>query len=274
MLEILSEHLYTGRRVVFLCGAGISQASGIPPFRGPSDAIWQESLLEWGTKRKFLQDPPAWYQQFYLRHFRASVLDKQPNAGHEALAELVQRFPSTCQVITQNIDGLHSKLQGTIPDANLIEVHGNVRNFRCFSTKCSFERHKTVKMDEPIDRLEQVPLCPECTGILCPATLLFDELYRDHVLFQFDKALEWLDNADVIAFVGTSFSVGITDIALEAARSRTRRGDFVQLFDFNLVDNEPRTRMSGVKVNFVQGACENSLPQLALLVGSLVEARA
>ena len=38
----LARSVLTGRKVVFLTGAGLSVASGIPPFRGATDAVWTQ----------------------------------------------------------------------------------------------------------------------------------------------------------------------------------------------------------------------------------------
>ena len=44
---------------------------------------------------------------------------------------------------------------------------------------------------------------------------MFDEVYTD--LYRISEAEEWMNNADKIIFIGTSFSVNITSIALRTA---------------------------------------------------------
>lgn len=44
-------------RVVYLCGAGLSVASGINAYRTGTNAVWGEYVLEWGTRAKFMADP-------------------------------------------------------------------------------------------------------------------------------------------------------------------------------------------------------------------------
>lgn len=46
--------------------------------------------------------------------------------------------------------------------------------------------------------------------VLVRQALLFDEKYSSHPFFQWERAMRWLERADAIVFVGTSFSVGIT----------------------------------------------------------------
>ena len=59
--------------------------------------------------------------------------------------------------------------------------------------------------------------------------LLFDEMYTD--LYRITEAENWMKNASKIIFMGTSFSVNITSIALRIAISRG--------LDVDIVDPEP-----------------------------------
>ena len=51
-----------------------------------------------------------------------------------------------------------------------------------------------------------------------PLVLLFDEAYDGHRAYQAFRARRALHDADVLLFVGTSFSVGITDYAVSRAQ--------------------------------------------------------
>ena len=64
---------------------------------------------------------------------------------------------------------------------------------------------------------------------LKPYVLLFDEIYTD--LYRITEAEEWMKNASKIIFIGTSFSVNITSIALRLAVSRG--------IEIEIVDPEP-----------------------------------
>ena len=50
---------------------------------------------------------------------------------------------------------------------------------------------------------------------LKPYVLLFDEFYTDN--YDITKAHNWMNNATKFVFLGTSFSVNITAMALETA---------------------------------------------------------
>ena len=241
------------KNVVFLSGAGLSCAS----FRGRKDAIWRNSLFD---KEKFLENPVKWYEDFFFKHFLV-IHHSKPNTGHHAIAEITGNFPN-CKVITQNIDLLHSHEQSQIPSSNLIEIHGNVSSFRCFTKTCIYSNKKTIHKSEPVTKIQDIPNCPECGTICCPNTLLFDEEYNDHEFYQFEQAIKWLEEADAIVFVGTSFSVGITTFAFEAAQERIVNDLFIELFNFNIDDTKPRAKAVDVTYNFIDGLCENTLQNL------------
>ena len=67
--------------------------------------------------------------------------------------------------------------------------------------------------------LQMAPRCPHCDKILAPQALLFDENYHSHDFYEFQKMEEWLAEAEVIVFVGTSFAVRLPEVTLEHARA-------------------------------------------------------
>ncbi len=56
------------------------------------------------------------------------MLKAEPNAGHRALATLVEQGRMSA-IITQNVDGLHQR--SGIPDSKIIELHGNTTYATC-----------------------------------------------------------------------------------------------------------------------------------------------
>lgn len=215
-IEEVAQRLATARRVVYLCGAGLSVPSGIRAYRTGANAVWGEYVLEWGTREKFLSDPAAWWKTFWLgAHGELLQTNLAPNAGHRALVALMQRGASDL-VITQNIDGLH-RAAGH-PEAQLIEIHGRHDRFICASDgPCPGIEQAVERVD--LSRLEEgvVPRCTHCGSPMRPLVLLFDEYYDGHEAYQAHRARRALDDADVLVFVGTSFSVGITSSALRSA---------------------------------------------------------
>ena len=277
-MEQLVRMLETQNRVVFITGAGCSVHSGIPPYRGSDDAVWSNFVTAWATRKTFLNDPVEWYNSFYLAtHFKEEYLKAEPNRGHDALSFICKRFPMAC-VITQNVDGLHTRGSGKIDDSQLIEVHGSMHGgWKCIQDDCEYATHCIEENEvdfaacgeqvgsrpgEPNFKLRTAPTCPKCTNPLLPQCLLFDEQYSSHPFYEWDAASDWMEDACAMVFVGTSFSVGLTQIALETSRKKP-----AALFNINLnsMEHDMRTVDSARMFNIL-GPSEQILPLLAHVV--------
>ncbi len=250
-LDEVAARLGEARRVVYLCGAGLSVPSGIRAYRTGTNAVWGEYVLEWGTREKFLSDPAAWWKTFWLgAHGELLKTGIEPNAGHRALVELLKRGPKDL-VITQNIDGLH-RAAGH-PEGQLIEIHGRHDRFVCASEgNCPGIEEPVSVVD--LSRVDAgvIPTCARCQAPMRPLVLLFDEYYDGHDAYQAHRARRALDDADVLVFVGTSFSVGITSSAIRSAE--VSRALMVN------VNPEP-SGFSGLMLELAEGA-EVVLPAL------------
>lgn len=204
-------------RVVYLCGAGLSVSSGIRAYRSGPNAVWGEYVLEWGTREKFLSDPRAWWTTFWLgAHGELLQSGIAPNAGHRALTELLRRSEQDL-IVTQNIDGLQ-RVAGA-PASQLIEIHGRHDRFICASDgPCPGVTESVPAVD--LSKLGEgvIPACGRCGAPMRPLVLLFDESYDGHEQYQAHRARRALDAAEVLVFVGTSFSVGITSLAIRSAQ--------------------------------------------------------
>jgi len=219
--EELREHLQKeGAYAIFVTGAGISLASGIPTFRGSDPgAVWAEDVLEMGTL-KFFQHKPVKAWQWYLERF-SKCRTADPNPAHIALADIeAWLMDRGCEslTVTQNIDGLHLAA-GTL---NLAEVHGSARKIRCSSKNCvngapagflPWSDEFFIKfLEEPTH--QNLPRCPQCNRILRAHVLWFDEYYSAHEDYHIDDVYLAVDKATVVVFIGTSLSVGVTDYIL------------------------------------------------------------
>jgi len=225
------EHLAAALRdtrgpVLVVTGAGISLASGIPTFRGTDPgAVWKRDVTELGTVRYFNEEPEGSWS-WYLSRFE-KVLGARPNAGHAALVEL-ERWCAARKtpylLVTQNIDGLHREAGAT----QLVEVHGSARRVRCATYGCRYGAPRGSLAREAVDigpfkakpSRETVPRCPACGDFLRQHVLWFDELYNGHQDYQWQRVLSACEEAALVLFVGTSFSVGVTDQVFSSARER------------------------------------------------------
>ena len=291
LTELAKEICLYRKRVIFITGAGISVASGIRPFRGDS-GVWSQHIWTTATRDAFRKDPLEWYNEFWLKSLTLPK-NAKPNQAHVAISELLEQFPETLRMITQNVDGLHP------PSNQTVEAHGRLGLFKCMPDEdsdtdsdsdddddrlvhlghrrkrrlamkkqiCPYQQEKSLPVDDVNDhkvrqvlrdgdgRLKEAPRCPSCQNSLAPQALLFDEGYHSHDFYQFQKMEQWMSDAEVIVFVGTSFAVRLPEIALEHARAES-----IPVYNFNTQD----TLESTVRLNAtnIMGPSEQTLPQL------------
>lgn len=193
-LAEVADVLRMSDNIVFLGGAGVSTASGIPDFRSASGLYNQRAHSnyspEYMLSRDFLADHP---DEFYS-YLRENLLypDAKPNPAHTALTRL-EAEGKLRAVITQNIDGLHQKA-GSI---NVIELHGSLDDFNC--TRC--QRHYDLAW--VLSRVG-IPFCEACGSMVRPGVILYGESLREPVL---TAAVQAITAADVLVVGGTSLVV-------------------------------------------------------------------
>ena len=210
-------------RLVVVTGAGVSHASGIPTFRGTDPgAIWNKDVTELGTRRFFESDPAgswSWYSSRF-----DMVLDKEPNPAHHALAALERWHVARSGrflLVTQNVDPLHERAGSEL----LIKVHGSADRVRCTRHGCEHGAPRGSILREDIDMsafaaepvVGNLPRCPACGSLLRQHVLWFDEFYDEHEDYQWGRVLLAAQTLDCLLFVGTSLSVGVTELFLQAA---------------------------------------------------------
>jgi NAD-dependent deacetylase len=162
----LREMLDASRRAVVFTGAGISTESGIPDFRSPGGTWTKQRPIDFSD---FLRSDEA-RRETWRRRFEMEPTLRQaaPNRGHRAVAELI-RCGKASSVITQNIDGLHQ--DSGIPDAKVIELHGNTTYAHCLDCGIHYEID-SLRVDFEKDRI--VPHCA-CGGWVKTATISFGQ---------------------------------------------------------------------------------------------------
>lgn len=227
--ERLVEFLGGGPRdgsLLVVTGAGISLASGIPTFRGTDEgAVWAHDVMRLGTLSYFEEDPVGSWR-WYLSRFDG-VLRAKPNAAHEALAGIergVEARGGRFLLVTQNVDTLHEQAGSR----RLAKVHGSADRVRCSRDGCALGAPTGSLPRSAFDserflvdpREETLPRCPSCDAVLRQHVLWFDEVYQSHEDYRFEEVVRAARAADRVLFVGTSFSVGVTDVVLRAALAR------------------------------------------------------
>src|SRR5438876_402066 len=144
------------RRAVAFTGAGISTESGIPDFRSPG-GIWTKYQPIYFDDFMSSEDMrrESWRRKFATDEV---MLKAEPNAGHRALARLVEQGRMT-SIITQNVDGLHQR--SGVPATKVIELHGNATYASCLD--CG-HRHELKPIKKAFTGGGKLPLCEKCDG--------------------------------------------------------------------------------------------------------------
>lgn len=224
---------------LFITGAGVSAHSGIPTFRG-ADGFWTIGSINYtpqqmATRRMFESNPDEFLLWYYRRF--AKYKNAFPNETHRWLSD---KF-----LITQNIDGL----DGKAGNSNYIPIHGRLDKLIVYDDEMkrqnpidanweSIDQSLKVNGTNLVDFLlqkfkikknDKKILQPEKGISLKPFVLLFDEYYTD--LYRFSEAERWMAMTNKIIFIGTSFNVNITSIALRIAMERS--------IPIEIVDPEP-----------------------------------
>ena len=173
-------------RVAVLTGAGVSAESGVPTFRGEA-GLWKTHRAEdLATPGAFARDPVLVWEWYDWR--RQVCAQTEPNAAHEAIAELDRRL-SHFLLVTQNVDGLHARAGSR----RIVELHGNIMRARC--TQCG-----KVRDDLEVPLREIPPRC-DCGALLRPDVVWFGEALPEAAL---REALAVSGSCDLMLVVGTS----------------------------------------------------------------------
>jgi len=215
-------------KTLYITGAGVSAESGIPTFRG-QDGYWtigsrNYTPQDMATRQMYMQRPLEFLKWYYQRF--VAYRHHGPNVIHHWLANK--------NLITQNIDGL----DGKAGNSNYVSIHGRIDKITLLHT----QGEPVEVLDAPWDEVQEDDLeaslmalfridgTPRLHWSYKPLVLLFDEFYTD--LYGMSEAERRMATTQKMVFIGTSFSVNITTIALRHAR---RRGIPVEVVDPNPV---------------------------------------
>jgi len=175
------------RNIVILTGAGISQAAGLPTYRG-AGGLWSDPELAKLTDTTALTTHRAEACGMFWK-FRRAIAGVAPTAAHRALAAFERALPASASflVVTQNVDGLHQRAGSQ----RVCEYHGTLTRWHC--EVCTTEL-------EPPDG--DVP--SHCGQLMRPSAVLFGELIPPEAERAAKVALR---HCDLFVAIGTSGTV-------------------------------------------------------------------
>ena len=236
MFESISNQIKNYKKIVFVTGAGISQESEIPTFRG-NNGLWRNyDPMKLATIDAFYDNPKLVWEWYNER--RNNIFQAQPNPGHNAIAEL-EKYAQVV-ILTQNIDGLHKKA-GSL---NVLELHGSIVKIKC--SVCDYnEEILTEISDFP-------PLC-KCGNILRPDVVWFGESLPQDV---WQNAIEFSSQCDLMVIVGTSLVVSPANTLPLYAKQNNA----------TLIEINPEnTELSGEMDEIIRNTSVETLPKLVSL---------
>ncbi|SHE96261.1 NAD-dependent deacetylase [Ferrithrix thermotolerans DSM 19514] len=203
MLERFLE-VFSNSKVVAVCGAGLSTASGIPDYRG-ENGVWVKDprALAGAHIKNYLADVEirknAWRDRLSSPYRGA-----RPNIAHYALDVLVQQGLLDL-IVTQNVDGLQ-RMAGTA-SKKIVEIHGNINSSLCLS--CGH----TEPMENTLIRVEEGEEDPRCLievdgsicgGVIKSTAISFGQKIDPELIRNVQYSLE---RCDLILVLGSSLTV-------------------------------------------------------------------
>ena len=217
-VALLAE-LLRGRTWTALTGAGASTDSGIPDYRGPTSV--RATPMQYA---EFVGSTAA-QQRYWARSYLgwSRIGDAEPNAGHRALAEADRT--GLVGVVTQNVDGLHTRAGSR----TVVNLHGEIAWVVCLD--CGGRVRRTAlqrQLDElnsglvgqaPAEHAELRPDgdavvqewrhfvlagCHGCGGRLKPDVVFFGEsVPKERV----QTAYDLVEAGEVLVVLGSSLTV-------------------------------------------------------------------
>jgi NAD-dependent deacetylase len=178
--------------VVFFTGAGISVGAGLPTYRG-TGGLYEGTGLEPPSADDVTPERlPALWERFRPRLRAADKVG--PSDAHRAIADLEAALPTPSIVVTQNVDGLHSRAGSR----TVIELHGSLRTMRCL------DQGHVVTIADAAWPEGGVPQCTRCGSPCRPNVVLFGEPLP---VGAWDRAVAAVRAATTIVAIGTSAQV-------------------------------------------------------------------
>ena len=190
-IDELQRIIDESNNIVFFGGAGVSTESGIKDFRS-KDGLYNLNYKyppELILSSNFFYNNTEEFYKFYKD--KLNCLNSQPNIIHNYLAKLEQKGKLK-GIITQNIDGLHTKAG----NKKVYELHGTIYNNHCI--KCG--KYYDAKY---VFNSIGIPKC-KCGGIIKPDVTLYGEMLDESIL---NMSIHLISTCDTLIVAGTSLLV-------------------------------------------------------------------
>lgn len=189
-IEKLRQMIKESNNIVVFTGAGVSTDSGIKDFRGQNGLSRETNIpLEVLLSSDYFYSNTEDFYKFYKEYFSPERI--KPNITHKYLKKLEDEHKLKA-IVTQNIDGLHSKAGSK----TVYEVHGTTYTNHCIKCNKKYDYNYVFKK-------EGVPRC-SCGGLIKPDVVLYGEQLPK---FAFENSIKAISDADMLMVLGSSLVV-------------------------------------------------------------------
>lgn len=190
-IDRLQKIIDESKSIVFFSGAGISTLSRIKDFRSkdglynikykyPPELILSSSFFYANTEE---------FYKFYKNKLNA--LNAEPNIVHKYFFKLEQ-LGKLKSIITQNIDGLHTKAG----NKKVYELHGTIYKNHCIKCGKFYDANYVFNSKD-------IPICT-CGGIIKPDVVLYGESLPE---YDYENAIYDITHSDALIIAGSSLTV-------------------------------------------------------------------
>ena len=198
IVEGLKNNEFT--KIMFITGAGISTAAGIPDFRSKDGCFAQvqkkynlsypEQLFQISS---FKRNPKPFYD--FCKGFN---IDKcKPTKTHLFMGYLCQKN-LVKKIYTQNVDGL--ELKAGVPEDKMVFAHGRITEAAC--PNCQKEYDINVLRDEYVMK-NKIMYCTSCNTPIKPKVIF----YGESLLLSFILNFIFIFGCDLAFIMGSSLQV-------------------------------------------------------------------
>lgn len=191
-LDKLADAIKQAKHIAVLTGAGMSTASGIPDFRSANGLFTQNQSYAEVVSIDYFYDHPDRFWADFRQIFQLDKLnDYLPNAGHNFLSLLEKKYHKRVSILTQNIDGLHTRAGSK----EVMELHGTLQRAICLQCHQQYDFHFILH--------HQLPRCVSCQHVLKPDVVLYGEPVP-----LIEQAFHVATEAELLLVMGSSLEVG------------------------------------------------------------------
>lgn len=190
-VDKLKKMIDESKNIVAFTGAGVSTDSGLKDFRS-KDGLYQQKYdypAEYILSATCFYRNPHLFYKYYKENFNS--LKYEPNDTHILLKKL-EDIGKLKAIITQNIDGLHTKAGSKV----IYEVHGTIYKNHCIGCGKFYK-------PEYIFKSNNIPVC-DCGSMIKPNVTLYEESLPD---YDYEEGIKAISKADMLLVMGSSLTV-------------------------------------------------------------------